>query len=97
MTCQNEKSPLTLDASGRENGTEIEARGLSSADNGTPAENLSQDKGPASVQASGATAQRPGMDSTFTGVVPAAESIGELDAGGGNETSSKLRLARGNH
>lgn len=97
MTTQNGKSPLTRNVSGQENGAAIEARGLSSADNGTPAENLSQDKGPASVQASGATAQRPGMDSTFTGVVPAAESIGELDAGGGNETSSKLRLARGNH
>lgn len=97
MSTRNEKNPCTWNASGQKNGTAIEARGLSSADNGTPAENLSQDKGPASVQASGATAQRPGMDSTFTGVVPAAESIGELDAGGGNETSSKLRLARGNH
>jgi len=44
MTTPNENSPLTLNASGQENRTAIEARGLSSADNGTPAENLSQGK-----------------------------------------------------
>lgn len=37
MTTPNENSPLTLNASGQENRTAIEARGLSSGDNGTPA------------------------------------------------------------
>ena len=44
MTTRNENIPLTRNASGQEIRTAFEARGLSSADNGTPAENLSQGK-----------------------------------------------------
>ncbi|MDF3081088.1 hypothetical protein [Burkholderia sola] len=45
MINRNEKSPLTRSASGQENGTAIEARGLSSAVNGKQTENLSQGRG----------------------------------------------------
>ncbi|WP_241301086.1 hypothetical protein [Burkholderia cenocepacia] len=84
MTTQNEKSPLTRNASGQENGTEIEARGLSSAVNGTQTENLTSRKSPAPEQASEATAARPSMeDSTAEGIVDARTA-------GGNETSSKV-------
>lgn len=47
MATQNENSPLTRNASGQENGTEIEARGLSSAVNGRHTENLNLRKSPA--------------------------------------------------
>ncbi|MCW5178962.1 hypothetical protein [Burkholderia cenocepacia] len=87
MTTQNEKSPLTRNASGQENGTEIEARGLSSAVNGTQTENLTSRKSPAPEQASEATAARPSMeDSTAEGIVDARTT-------GGNETSSKVSRA----
>ncbi|MCG0582126.1 hypothetical protein L6Q82_29570 [Burkholderia cenocepacia] len=87
MITENEKSPLTRNASGQENGTEIEARGLSSAVNGTQTENLTSRKSPAPVQASEATAARPSMeDSTAEGIVDARTA-------GGNETSSKVSRA----
>ncbi|WP_438451720.1 hypothetical protein, partial [Listeria monocytogenes] len=74
-------------ASGQENGTEIEARGLSSAVNGTQTENLTSRKSPAPEQASEATAARPSMeDSTAEGIVDARTA-------GGNETSSKVSRA----
>ncbi|MCA8160605.1 hypothetical protein [Burkholderia cepacia] len=87
MTAQNEKSPLTRNASGQENGTEIEARGLSSADNGMPAENLSERKIPAPKQASEAANQRPSKENAT------AESIVGVRATGGNGTSSKVGRA----
>ncbi|HDR8962522.1 TPA: hypothetical protein QDB13_000071 [Burkholderia vietnamiensis] len=84
MTTRNEKSPLTRNASGQENGTEIEARGLSVAVNGTQTEILTSRKSPAPGQASEATAARPSMeDSTAEGIVDARTA-------GGNETSSKV-------
>lgn len=83
MTIQNGNSPPTRNASGQENGTEIEARGLSSAVNGTRTENLSARKSLASAQASEATAVRPSMEA------PTAEGIGATRTVGGNETSSK--------
>ncbi|MDN7895833.1 hypothetical protein QZM82_06450 [Burkholderia cepacia] len=87
MSTQNEKSPLTRNASGQENGTEIEARGLSSADNGMPAENLSQEKSPAPELASEAADQRPSTEnSTAVGIV-------EAQAASGNGTSSKVGRA----
>ncbi|MDR8105594.1 hypothetical protein KPB04_28060 [Burkholderia cenocepacia] len=87
MITENEKSPLTRNASGQENGTEIEARGLSSAVNGTQTENLTSRKSPAPEQASEATAARPSMeDSTAEGIVDARRH-------GGNETSSKVSRA----
>ncbi|MCL4631574.1 hypothetical protein [Burkholderia sp.] len=87
MTTGNENSPLTRNASGQENGTEIEARGLSSAVNGTQTENLTSRKSPAPEQASEATAARPSMeDSTAEGIVDARTA-------GGNETSSKVSRA----
>ncbi|HIE4193444.1 MULTISPECIES: hypothetical protein [Burkholderia] len=87
MTIGNENSPLTRNASGQENGTEIEARGLSSAVNGTQTENLTSRKSPAPEQASEATAARPSMeDSTAEGIVDARTA-------GGNETSSKVSRA----
>lgn len=58
MTAQNENSPLTRSASGHENRTEIEARGLSSADNGMPCQNFSQENAPAPEQASHAADER---------------------------------------
>ncbi|WP_155637685.1 hypothetical protein [Burkholderia cepacia] len=87
MSTQNEKSPLTRNASGQENGTAIEARGLSSADNGMPAENLSQRKIPAPEQASDAANQRPSKENAT------AESIVGVRAAGGNGTSSKVGRA----
>ncbi len=87
MTTRNEKSPLTRSASGQENGTAIEARGLSSAVNGTQTENLSARKSPAPEQASEATAARPGMES------PTAEGIVDTHTAAGNETSSKVSRA----
>lgn len=87
MTTQNEKSPLTRNASGQENGTAIEARGLSSADNGMPAENLSQRKILAPKQASEAANQRPSKENAT------AESIVGVRAAGGNGTSSKVGRA----
>ncbi|WP_334067301.1 hypothetical protein [Burkholderia cepacia] len=87
MTAQNENSPLTRSASGQENGTEIEARGLSSADSGMPAENLSQEKSPAPEQASEAADQRPSTENAT------AESIVDARAAGGNGTSSKVGRA----
>ncbi len=84
MITENEKSPLTRNASGQENGTEIEARGLSAAVNGTQTENLTSRKSPAPGQASEATAARPSMeDSTAEGIVDARTACG-------NETSSKV-------
>ncbi|MDN7911920.1 hypothetical protein [Burkholderia cepacia] len=84
MTAQNENSPLTRSASGQENGTEIEARGLSSADNGMPAENLSQEKSPAPELASEAADQRPSTEnSTAAGIV-------DVRAAGAYGTSSKV-------
>ncbi|MGN8184542.1 hypothetical protein ACTJLD_01020 [Burkholderia sp. 22088] len=87
MTTQNEKSPLMRNASGQENGTAIEARGLSSADNGMPAENLSQRKILAPKQASEAANQRPSKENAT------AKSIVGVRAAGGNETSSKVGRA----
>ncbi|MCA7953900.1 hypothetical protein LGM43_26885 [Burkholderia seminalis] len=58
MTTGNENSPLTRSASGHENRTEIEARGLSSADNGMPCQNFSQENAPAPEQASHAADER---------------------------------------
>ncbi|WP_124838976.1 hypothetical protein [Burkholderia cepacia] len=87
MTTGNENSPLTRNASGQENGTEIEARGLSSADNGMPAENLSERKIPAPIQASEAANQRPSKENAT------AESIVGVRAAGGNGTSSKVGRA----
>ncbi|RRA01875.1 hypothetical protein [Burkholderia cepacia] len=51
---------------------------------------LSNAKSPAPVQASEATAQRPGMGRPFTEVVPTAEGIVDARAAGGNGTSSKV-------
>ncbi|HEM7888518.1 TPA: hypothetical protein U2Q27_000700 [Burkholderia cepacia] len=87
MTTQNENCPLTRNASGQENGTAIEARGLSSADNGMPAENLSQGKILAPKQASEAANQRPSKENAT------AESIVDARAAGGNGTSSKVGRA----
>ncbi|WP_334004257.1 hypothetical protein [Burkholderia cepacia] len=87
MTTQNENCPLTRNASGQENGTAIEARGLSSADNGMPAENLSQGKILAPKQASEAANQRPSKENAT------AESIVGVRAAGGNGTSSKVGRA----
>ncbi|MBR8136881.1 hypothetical protein [Burkholderia cenocepacia] len=87
MITENEKSPLTRNASGQENGTEIEARGLSSAVNGTQTENLTSRKSPAPGQASEATAARTSME------VSTAEGIVDARRHGGNETSSKVSRA----
>ncbi|MDS0850426.1 hypothetical protein [Burkholderia cenocepacia] len=84
MTTGNENSPLTQNASGQEIRTAFEAQGLSSADNGTPAENLSQGKSPALERASEATAERPSME------VPTAERIVSVRTGYGNGTDSKV-------
>ncbi|MBR8294955.1 hypothetical protein KDW63_12250 [Burkholderia cenocepacia] len=87
MTTGNENSPLTRNASGQENGTEIEARGLSSPVNGTQTENLTSRKSPAPEQASEATAARPSMEDST------AEGIFDARTAGGNETSSELSRA----
>ncbi|THJ52560.1 hypothetical protein E9536_20055 [Burkholderia sp. LS-044] len=87
MTTGNENSPLTRSASGQKNGTAIEARGLSSADNGMTAENISQRKSPDPELASEAADQRPSTEnSTAVGIVDA-------QAASGNGTSSKVGRA----
>ena len=88
MTIQNGKSPLTRNASGQEYGTAFEARGLFSADNGTPTGNLSLEKSPAPEQASEAADQRPSTEN------PTAEDILDVRAARGNGTSSKVRVVR---
>ncbi|MET3627176.1 hypothetical protein [Burkholderia sp. 572] len=87
MTTGNENSPLTRSASGQKNGTAIDARGLSSADNGMTAENIRQRKSPAPELASEAADQRPSTEnSTAVGIVDA-------QAASGNGTSSKVGRA----
>ncbi|MCA7883200.1 hypothetical protein LGM58_08375 [Burkholderia contaminans] len=94
MNTQNEKSSLTQYVSGQENGTEFEARGLFSADNGTRTENLSLEKSPARKQASEAMNQQPGKEADQTEVVPTAEDILDASEAGGNGTSSKVAALR---
>ncbi|MDN8081215.1 hypothetical protein QZN30_17770 [Burkholderia multivorans] len=93
MTTQNENSPLTRNASGQENGTAIEARGLSKEDNGPARGNLSPCECPAPEQASEAVNQQPGKEADQTEVIPTAEGILDACAAGGNGTSSKVSRA----
>ncbi|WP_244138750.1 hypothetical protein [Burkholderia sp. BCC1640] len=85
MTTQNENSPLTQTESGQKNRTEPEARELFPADNGTAANNLSEERCPAPKQASEATAQRPSTEN------PTAECIFGANTAAGNETNPKVR------